>query len=94
MAGNAAGLQASVPSYVGGISLWAAALVMVSAPRTFALWMRLTALVAAVLFVVSACMILWGTPLLPTSAPLPAAGYPFLVLTFIGWIWTLLRDER
>jgi hypothetical protein len=41
MAGNAAGLEASVPSYVGGISLWAAALVMVSAPKTFALWMRL-----------------------------------------------------
>ncbi|MGX7875920.1 hypothetical protein ACVDG5_027240 [Mesorhizobium sp. ORM6] len=34
MAGNAAGLQASVPSYVGGITLWAAALVMVSAPKT------------------------------------------------------------
>jgi len=94
MAGNAAGLEASVPSYVGGITLWAAALVMVSAPKTFALWMRLTAVVAAVLFVVSACMIIWGAPLLPTSSPLPAAGYPFLVLTFVGWIWTLLRSER
>ncbi|WP_245486371.1 hypothetical protein [Mesorhizobium sp. M7A.F.Ca.US.010.02.1.1] len=41
LAGNAAGLQASVPSYVGGISLWAAALAMVSAPKTFAVWMRL-----------------------------------------------------
>jgi len=30
--------------------------------------------------------------LLLTSAPLPAAGYPFLVLTFIGWIWTLLKS--
>ena len=94
LAGNAAGLQASVPSYAGGISLWAAGLVMVSAPKVFALWMRLTALVAAVLFVVSAGMILWGAPLLPTSSPLPAAGYPFLVLTFIGWIWTLVRDGR
>ncbi|MGX9179190.1 hypothetical protein [Mesorhizobium sp. BHbdii] len=94
LAGNAAGLEASVPSYVGGISLWAAALVMISAPSTFALWMRLTAVVAAVLFTVSACMILWGAPLLPTSSPLPAAGYPFLVLTFIGWIWTLLKPER
>ncbi|SDA51020.1 hypothetical protein [Mesorhizobium qingshengii] len=94
LAGNAAGLEASVPSYVGGISLWAAALVLVSAPKTFAMWMRLTALIAALLFVVSACMILWGAPLLPTSSPLPAAGYPFLVLTFIGWIWTLLRPGR
>ena len=94
LAGNAAGLQASVPSYAGGISLWAAGLVMVSAPNTFAIWMRLTAIVAAVLFVASVGMILWGRPLLPTSSPLPAAGYPFLVLTFIGWIWTLLRPGR
>ncbi|TPL81259.1 hypothetical protein FJ941_16415 [Mesorhizobium sp. B2-3-13] len=94
MAGNAAGLEASVPSYVGGISLWAAALIMVSVPTTFALWMRLTALVAAVLFLVSVGMVLWGAPFLPTSAPLPAAGYPFLVLTFAGWIWTLLKPER
>ncbi|WP_181173608.1 hypothetical protein [Mesorhizobium sp. B2-3-12] len=94
MAGNAAGLEASVPSYVGGISLWAAALVMVSAPNIFALWMRVTGFIAAVLFLVSACMVLWGAPLLPTSAPLPAAGYPFLVLTFAGWIWTLLRPAR
>lgn len=94
LAGNAAGLQASVPSYVGGISLWAAALILVSAPNTFALWMRITGLIAAVLFLVSVGMVLWGAPLLPTSAPLPAAGYPFLVLTFIGWIWTLLKPDR
>ncbi|MFT3865224.1 MAG: hypothetical protein QM729_13185 [Solirubrobacterales bacterium] len=94
LAGNAAGLQASVPSYAGGIALWAAGLVMVSAQATFALWMRLTAFAAALLFTVSVFMILWGSPLLPTSAPLPALGYPFLVLTFIGWIWTLLKAER
>lgn len=90
LAGNAAGLEASVPSYVGGISLWAAALVLIGASSTFALWMRLTGLIAAVLFVVTVAMVLWGAPL-PTSAPLPAAGYPFLVLTFAGWIWTLLK---
>jgi hypothetical protein len=39
-------------------------------------------------------MVLWGAPLLPTSAPLPAAGYPFLVLTFVGWIWTLVKSGR
>ncbi|WP_195177373.1 hypothetical protein [Mesorhizobium sp. INR15] len=94
LAGNAAGLEASVPSYVGGISLWAAALIMVSMPSTFALWMRLTAFVAAALFIVSVGMVLWGAPLLPTSSPLPAAGYPFLVLTFVGWIWTLVKPAR
>ncbi|MER9397877.1 hypothetical protein NKI46_07010 [Mesorhizobium sp. M0615] len=94
ISGNAAGLEASVPSYVGGISLWAAALVLIGASNTFALWMRLTGLIAAILFVVTVAMVLWGAPLLPTSAPLPAAGYPFLVLTFAGWIWTLLKSPR
>lgn len=115
LAGNAAGLQASVPSYAGGIALWAAGLAMVSAQANFALWMRLTALVAAALFAVSVLMILWGAreqfqqkcaavlrpelrtnkrDLLPTSSPLPALGYPFLVLTFVGCIWTLLKAER
>ncbi|WP_292148447.1 hypothetical protein [Mesorhizobium sp.] len=115
LAGNAAGLQASVPSYAGGVALWAAGLVMVSAQATFALWMRLTGLIAAALFAVSVLMILWGAreqfqqkcaavlrpelrtnkrDFLPTSAPLPALGYPFLVLTFIGWIWTLMKAER
>ena len=91
LSGNAAGLQASVPSYAGGIALWSAALIMISAPKTFGLWMRLTALAAAILFAVTTFQILWGAPLLPTSAPLPALGYPFLVLTFVGWIWTLLK---
>ena len=93
LAGNAAGLEASVPSYIGGISLWAAALVLISTPQTFALWMRVTGVIAAILFVVTVGMVLWGTPLLPTSAPLPAAGYPFLVLTFVGWIWTLVKER-
>jgi hypothetical protein len=34
-----------------------------------------------------------GTHLFPTASPLPYFGYPFLVLTFIGWIWTLLREK-
>ena len=66
---------------------------MVSAPKTFALWMRLTAVVAAVLFDRVGGHDPWGAPLLPTSSPLPVAGYPFLVLTFIGWIWTLLKKR-
>ncbi|MCT2576082.1 MULTISPECIES: hypothetical protein [unclassified Mesorhizobium] len=60
LAGNAAGLQVSVPSYAGAIALWAAGLVMVSAQANFALWMRLPAFVAAVLFAVSVLMILWA----------------------------------
>ena len=90
LSGNAAGLQGSVPSYAGGIALWSASLLMTSIPPAFALWTRLTGAVAAVLFAITAVLISWGEPLLPTSAPLPSLGYPFLVLTFAGWIWRLL----
>ncbi len=91
LAGNAAGLPASVPSYGGGVALWSASLAMTSAAPVFPWWARLTGAVAAILFAATALLIAWGAPLLPTSAPLPSLGYPFLVLTFVGWIWRLLR---
>jgi hypothetical protein len=46
------------------------------------------------LFALTAIEISIGVELLPTSAPLPALGYPLLVLTFAGWIWTLLRSAE
>jgi hypothetical protein len=91
LAGNAAGLHGGVPSFAGGIALWAAALLTISVPATFRMWARMTAAVAAALFAVSAGQIVWGIPLLPTTAPLPAIGFPVLVLTFAGWIWTILQ---
>ena len=91
MSNSAAGLAAMVPSYGAGIALWSAALLMTSLPNTFATWNRLSGSAAAILFAISAGRIAWGEQLLPTSAPLPTLGYPFLVLTFAGWIWTLLR---
>ncbi|HEX4039655.1 MAG TPA: hypothetical protein VHX37_16480 [Acidobacteriaceae bacterium] len=91
--GTATSLTDSVPSFAAGIALWSAGLVLVSAPRGFALWARITGIIAAVLFAITSAKMFWGQPLLPTSAPLPSLGYPFLVLTFIGWIWTLLRPD-
>jgi hypothetical protein len=91
LSGTAAGLSGSVPSFASGIALWSAALTLTSAPSTFALWIRLAGAVAAVLFAITAIELFVGGQLLPTTAPLPSLGYPFLVLTFIGWIWTVLR---
>ena len=64
---------------------------MTSIPRAFALWNRVAALAAALLFAITAAEIAWGAPLTATATPLPTLGYPLLVLTFVGWIWTLLR---
>jgi hypothetical protein len=94
LAGIAAGLEGSVPSFGGGTVLWATALFMVSGPRELTQWVRLSGMVAAILFTVVSLRIFLGERLLPTSTPLPFFGYPFLVLTFVGWIWTLVSESR
>jgi hypothetical protein len=53
--------------------------------------MRLAVAAAAVLFVREPHYL--GRPLSPTTAPLPALGYPVLALTFVRWIWTLLKPS-
>ena len=92
MSGTAAGPAASVPSFAAGTALWATALLLISIPKEFALPVRLSGLVSAVLFFVVAGRIFGGEQLLPTSAPLPFFAYPLLVMTFVGWIWRVLRE--
>lgn len=94
LGGTAGTLEASVPSFAAGTALWSAGLLLVSVPRGFALWTRATGLIAAVLFAIVSARIFWGADVTPLSKPLPYFAYPFLVLTFIGWIVNLLRAER
>ena len=91
LSNTAAGLEASRASFASGVALWAASLVMTSLSGAFPRWSRVTGLVAAALFTATAVKIALGDTLVATSAPLPSAGYPFLVLTFVGWIRTLLK---
>jgi len=94
MSGTAAGPAASVPAFAAGTALWALALLLISIPRQFALFVRLLGVVSAALFAITAARIFWGEQILPTSAPLPFYAYPILVMTFIGWIWSLLRESE
>ena len=90
----AAGPESSIPSFAAGITLWGTALLLVSIPRLFALPVRIIGIVSAILFILTAARIFMGEQLLPTSTPLPVDAYPFLVATFIGWIWMLWRSEK
>ena len=89
----AAGLAGSVTAFAGGTALWGTALLLVSIPKLFALPIRILGIVSAGLFILTSARIFWGEQLLPTSAPLPTYAYPLLVATFVGWIWTLWREE-
>src|ERR1051326_2152218 len=91
--GTATSLAESVPSFAAGTALWSSALLLTSAPKEFAGWVRLGGIVGSILFAVTAGRIFGGEQVLPTSSPLPFFAYPFLVLTFAGWIWTLVKME-
>jgi len=93
LAGTAESLAGSVPSFAAGTALWSAALLLIIVPKEFATWIRLVGTVSAILFAITAARIFWGEQVLPTTSPLPFFAYPFLVLTFAGWIWTLLKRD-
>jgi hypothetical protein len=93
LSGTAAGAAASVPSFGAGVALWATALLLISIPSHFPIWVRGFGVVASVLFLIVAARIFWGEQVLPTASPLPFFAYPFLVVTFAGWIWTLLVQK-
>jgi hypothetical protein len=93
LGGTAGTLAASVPSFAAGTALWSAGLLLTAIPRQFALWIRLAGMVAAVLFAITSATIFSGAQVLPIDRPLPYFAYPFLVLTFAGWIWTTLKAD-
>ena len=76
-----------------GVALWATALLLISIPTQFPIWVRGFGIVASALFMITAARIFWGEQVLPTASPLPFFAYPFLVITFIGWIWTLVGEK-
>lgn len=85
-------LDGTGPPFAAGTALWSAALLLTSIPPGFALWTRAAGGIGAILFAITSARILWGEQVLPTSSPLPYFAYPFLVLSFIGWIWSVLRS--
>lgn len=94
LSGTAGGSDASAPSFAAGASMWATAILIVSIPEVFPLWARLMGFIASALFYFTAAKIFWGAPITPLSSPLPFFAYPFLVLTFIGWIAMLLKEDK
>ena len=92
LSGAAMGLVASGPLFGAGVGLWAASLLLVSAPNVMPRWVRGAALVAALLFTVVALQIFSGRALTPLSQPLPFFAYPFLAATLFGWAWAHYRN--
>lgn len=94
LSGAAMKLIDSGPSFAAGAFLWAAGLVLVSAAPVFTLVVRVLGYAAAALFTITALRILAGAAITPLSSPLPFYAYPVLVAVMLGWVFTLLRDNR
>ena len=92
LSGAAMDLVASVPTFAAGVGLWAAALVLISAPRILPGWVRGVGFIAAFLFALVALQVFSGRELTPLSQPLPFFAYPFLVATLLGWAWVHYRN--
>jgi len=92
LAGAAMDLVASGPVFAAGVGLWAASLIVVSAPNVMPSWVRLVAAIAAILLAAVAVQIFVGRALTPLSHPLPFFAYPFLAATLFGWAWVHYRN--
>jgi len=92
VSGSAMELTAVTPVFAAGAALWAASLLVVSAPAVMPAWLRAVAVVGAVLFATVAVQIFSGSPLTPLSQPLPFFAFPFLAATLFGWAWVHYRN--
>jgi hypothetical protein len=93
VSGSAMELSASSPSFAAGAGLWAAALALVSASSLMPVFVRVTGVIASLMFAATALQIFDGVALTPLSKPLPVFAYPFLVLTLFGWAWVHYRSS-
>lgn len=85
-------LDAGAFTFGAGCGLWAASLFVISSQKTYPLFIRITGLLAAVLFSVVAVEIFIGNHLNALTKPLPFYAYPLFVITIFGWAWTLLKE--
>ena len=93
VSGSAMSLAASSPTFGAGAGLWAAALVMIGASSVIPIFIRITAVIAAVMFAITAIQIFGGAALTPLSKPLPFNAYPVLVITLFGLAWIQFRSK-
>ena len=87
VSGSALSLEASAAVFGAGAGLWAAALLVISAPDLMPKAVRVVGCVAALLLAATAVQIFAGRSLTPLSEPLPFLAYPLLVVTLLGWAW-------
>jgi hypothetical protein len=93
LASSAMDLIAGSLVFGAGVGLWAASLTLTSLPNVMPRWVRVVAVVGALLFMIVALQIFAGRPVTALSRPLPFFAYPFLAATLLGWAWSHSRED-
>jgi len=93
LASSGMNLDLTVYSFGAGTGLWATALFVISFQKTYPLFLRVTGLLSATLFAVTAVLIFTGEPLNALTKPLPFFAYPVFAITIFGWAWTLFNHR-
>src|SRR5438105_4947271 len=78
LAGTPGSLEGMVPSFGAGTALWASALAMVSIPREFPLFSRVSGVIACVLFSLTSVRVFLGDVVVAVAKLLPALSDPLL----------------
>ncbi|HEV8505904.1 MAG TPA: hypothetical protein VGQ53_10905 [Chitinophagaceae bacterium] len=81
----------NIPSFGAGSFLWALSIAALSLQKFFPLVVRVTGIIASVLFASVSISIFSGQQVNALSRPFPFLAYPFYAATLVGWAWTLLR---
>ena len=89
LASSGTDINATISIFGAGTGLWAAALLVISLQKTYPVFIRCTGVLAAVLFAIVAVENFTGNPANALSKPLPFFAYPALVITILGWAWTI-----
>ena len=85
--------DSNIPAFAAGSLLWALSLAVISFQKIFPLFIRITGMIAAVLFTHVSILIFIGQSIDALTKPFPFFAYPFFAATLAGWAWTLVRNQ-
>ena len=93
-AGTAANsVSGSQPAFGAGMALYVPSFLLISLPKKFAIFVRITGALASIPFAFASAKIFLGEQV-PSTSMFPSIGYTLLTITIVGWIWTILSKPK
>ena len=94
MLSSSVSVDQNIPALGVGLGLWSLSIAVVSSQKVFPLFVRITGIISALLFAITAFLIFTGGTINALTQPLPFFAYPFYAATLAGWAWTLVYGKN